>query len=44
MKDIRCPYCDKLLGKFDGSGEIKCNRCKHIVRFDTKNNKSVSKS
>lgn len=43
MKDIRCPHCGKLLGRFDGRGEVKCMRCKSIVQFNTKNTKSVSK-
>lgn len=43
MKNVRCPICDKLLGRYDGRGEVKCMRCKNIIRFDTKNTKSVSK-
>lgn len=35
LLEIRCPECGKLLGKFSGSGEIKCNRCKKIVEFNT---------
>ncbi|MBR1851563.1 MAG: hypothetical protein IJ794_00075 [Lachnospiraceae bacterium] len=38
MTEIRCKSCNKLLGKFDGSGEIKCTRvsCSMVNRFDTK--------
>lgn len=43
MKDVRCPHCDKLLGRFDGKGEVKCTRCKNIIIFNTKNIKSVGK-
>ena len=35
MKEVRCPNCRKLLGKFKGKGEVKCNRCKEIVNFNT---------
>ncbi|MBD6945719.1 Com family DNA-binding transcriptional regulator [Vibrio parahaemolyticus] len=31
LKELRCPYCGKLLCKLDGAIEIKCNRCKKIV-------------
>lgn len=34
-KEIRCPYCNRLLGKVGGHGEIKCNRCKKIIKFNT---------
>lgn len=37
MKEIRCKSCNKLLGKFRGTGEIKCPRtsCNAINKFDT---------
>jgi phage FluMu protein Com len=35
MKEIRCPYCNKLLLKAEGSYklEIKCNKCKNIIEI-----------
>jgi phage FluMu protein Com len=28
MQEVRCTYCNKLLGKFTiADGEIKCPRC-----------------
>ena len=40
MIEVRCKECNKLLGKFDGSGEIKCPRINCGVKniFDTKTN------
>lgn len=35
-KEVRCPVCGRLLGKFSGMGEIKCPKCKRIITFDTK--------
>lgn len=37
MKEVRCKNCGKLLGYFDGKGEIKCPRmdCGGKNRFDT---------
>lgn len=35
-KEIRCPHCNKLLGKIVGQGEIKCPRCGRIVKFVVK--------
>lgn len=37
MREIRCPKCKKLLGKFRGQGEIKCPRagCGTLFTFDT---------
>lgn len=37
MEEIRCKMCDKLLGKFNGQGEIKCSRsgCGAVNSFDT---------
>jgi phage FluMu protein Com len=37
MKEIRCPKCNQLLLKADFCiGEIKCTRCKKIVKIDMK--------
>ncbi len=34
-KDIRCPYCGHLLLKAEYiKGEIKCPRCKKIIRLE----------
>jgi phage FluMu protein Com len=34
MVEVRCKYCGRLLMKLDfGVGEIKCGRCKKIVKF-----------
>lgn len=40
MVEIRCLSCKKLLGKFEGRGEIKCPRinCSMVNKFDTKKN------
>lgn len=37
MTEVRCPKCNRLIGFFDGRGEIVCPRCrkKTIVHFDT---------
>lgn len=34
MIDVRCPKCQKLIGRSDGQGavEIECPRCKLLVR------------
>lgn len=35
MKDVRCPKCNQLLLKADYcKGEIKCTRCKKIVKIE----------
>lgn len=35
VKEIRCPKCNKLLLKADVvKGEIKCERCKGIVKIN----------
>ncbi|MGL5765165.1 MAG: Com family DNA-binding transcriptional regulator [Sarcina sp.] len=35
MKDIRCPRCNQLLLRaVNIKGEIKCNRCKQIVKLE----------
>ena len=38
MVEVRCKNCGKLLGKFDGIGEIKCPRinCGRKIVFNTK--------
>lgn len=38
MVDVRCKNCGKLLGKFNGSGEVKCPRtsCNGKNIFDTR--------
>lgn len=38
MVEVRCKGCGKLLGKFDGTGEIKCPRasCGGKNTFNTK--------
>lgn len=38
MIDVRCKGCGKLLGKFDGIGEVKCPRinCGGKNTFNTK--------
>lgn len=40
IKSIRCKYCGKLLGKFDGRGEVKCTRssCGALNTFNTVTN------
>ena len=40
MKDIRCPKCNQLLLKADYClGEIKCIRCKKIVKIKFNNDR-----
>ncbi|RXI55285.1 Com family DNA-binding transcriptional regulator [Clostridium tetani] len=35
IEDIRCPYCRQLLLKADYiKGEIKCIRCKKIIKLE----------
>ncbi|MBU5288174.1 Com family DNA-binding transcriptional regulator [Paraclostridium bifermentans] len=35
IKDVRCPKCNQLLIKVDHlKGEIKCQRCKKIIKLD----------
>lgn len=38
MVEVRCKGCGKLLGKFDGIGEVKCTRigCGGKNTFNTK--------
>lgn len=37
MTPIRCPKCGRLLGYFEGRGEIQCPRCRKntVVLFNT---------
>lgn len=37
MTPVRCPKCGRLLGYFDGMGEIICTRCRKDAKvfFDT---------
>lgn len=40
MREIRCPKCNQLLLKADYCiGEIKCTRCKEIVKIKLKNDR-----
>lgn len=43
MVEVRCKGCGKLLGKFDGTGEIKCPSivCGGKNTFNTKTGKVV---
>ena len=35
MNDVRCPNCNQLLLKADiVKGEIKCVKCKKIIKLD----------
>lgn len=38
MTPIRCPICGRLLGYFNGEGEVRCPRCRKDAKvyFDTK--------
>nr|WP_236883658.1 Com family DNA-binding transcriptional regulator [Clostridium botulinum] len=37
IEEIRCPYCNQLLLKADYmKGEIKCIRCKKIIKLEIK--------
>lgn len=42
MTPVRCPKCDKLLGYYEGKGEMMCPRCRKqtIVCFDTERKKA----
>jgi uncharacterized Zn finger protein (UPF0148 family) len=37
MIPVRCPKCGRLLGYFDGKGEVICPRCRKDAKvfFDT---------
>lgn len=41
MTEVRCPKCKKLLGYFEGRGEVVCPRCRRDakVQFDTEKKK-----
>ncbi len=40
MKEIRCPNCNQLLIKVDICiGEIKCTRCKKIIKIEIKSDR-----
>lgn len=40
MKEIRCPRCNQLLLKANICiGEIKCTRCKEIIKIDIKDDR-----
>lgn len=43
MMEIRCKNCGRLLGKFQGTGEVKCPKtsCKGKNVFNTKTGKVV---
>lgn len=32
-RELRCKFCNKLLGKGDGHVVIKCPRCKKLNKF-----------
>lgn len=32
MTEVRCPDCNRLLGKVAGSFEIRCPRCKALAK------------
>lgn len=34
--ELRCGNCRKLLGRIDGSAEIKCSRCGVLNIYDAK--------
>lgn len=43
MKEIRCPRCSQLLLKANICvGEIKCTRCKEIIKINIKNDRVSS--
>ena len=35
LEEVRCPACDRLLGKINGQAQIKCPKCKAMVEVDT---------
>lgn len=40
MQDVRCPKCNQLLIKVEICiGEIKCTRCKEIIKINIKNDR-----
>ena len=36
LKDERCIFCNRLLGKFNGQAEIKCPKCGKINEIGVK--------
>lgn len=37
LVEVRCPKCRRLLGYYEGKGELVCPRCRDLkVYFDTK--------
>ena len=46
MVELRCPECNKLLGKMliqtGGVVEIKCTKCKKVIAFQSKKNEETS--
>lgn len=42
MIEVRCPKCGKLLGRYEGRGEVQCPRCRGntIILFDTEKKKT----
>lgn len=44
MKEIRCPKCNQLLLKADICiGEIKCTRCKKIIKINDRVSNTTKK-
>ena len=44
MKEIRCPLCRQLLLKaITVIGEIKCSRCKNIIKLNEDTNNKDNK-
>lgn len=45
MIEIRCPVCNHLLIKANiCKGEIKCMKCRKIIKIDTNNKDRVSRT
>jgi phage FluMu protein Com len=44
MKEIRCPKCNQLLfkGNVEGDIEIKCIRCKQIIKLEINQDRANS--
>ncbi|MBN1071507.1 Com family DNA-binding transcriptional regulator [Clostridium botulinum] len=44
MNDIRCPKCNQLLFKsnIEGQIEIKCVRCKNIIKLEINRDRANS--
>lgn len=41
--EVRCPLCGKKLCLTDGNTEIKCNKCKAMVRYNTKSGNTTAR-